>query len=228
MYQREATRVETPAMLLGTLTHVLCLEPDAFGHRYVLLPKIDRRTKDGKEQYASIQKTAAVKGLTIVDPDIYKHALSMARSINEHPQLRAAWSSGQPELSYFGQCEFGTMKCRPDMVIDDHWIDVKTARDATKEGFVRAAADGGFHRRAAYYLDIARQHGLNPRYWFAVVDKRPPYDVGVYELSRENVLLGDTQWRWAYGRLVAYNSADAPEGYSRGLRIIDLPDWAMV
>ena len=38
----------TPAMQLGTAFHTALLEPDRFGQSFVVAPKFDRRTKDGK------------------------------------------------------------------------------------------------------------------------------------------------------------------------------------
>ena len=43
----------TPAMIKGSAFHVLTLEPDKFLDQYAIAPKVDRRTKAGKETWAN-------------------------------------------------------------------------------------------------------------------------------------------------------------------------------
>ena len=43
----------TPEMLLGSALHTAVLQPELFDEEYMELPKLDRRTKEGKELYKS-------------------------------------------------------------------------------------------------------------------------------------------------------------------------------
>ena len=54
-------RESTPAMLIGSLFHTLLLEPEKFDREYALMPKIDRRTKQGKEDYEAFVQEAQNK-----------------------------------------------------------------------------------------------------------------------------------------------------------------------
>lgn len=47
-YQQSEQRKPTPAMIIGSAVHCATLEPEAFNERYIVAPKIDKRTKDGK------------------------------------------------------------------------------------------------------------------------------------------------------------------------------------
>ena len=49
---------------IGSGLHELILEPDLFRTNYIISPKIDKRTKEGKLQFAEFEKTA--QGKTIL------------------------------------------------------------------------------------------------------------------------------------------------------------------
>ena len=46
---------ETPAMVLGSLTHCLVLEPERFAAKFAVAPKVDRRTNSGKALWAAFE-----------------------------------------------------------------------------------------------------------------------------------------------------------------------------
>ena len=63
-------REETAAMAMGTAIHTAVLEPDTFSDRYVIAPEnIDRRTKDGKAQWAELESSGK---LILSAPDAEK------------------------------------------------------------------------------------------------------------------------------------------------------------
>ena len=59
---------QTPAMAFGQYFHTLALEgEDAAKARYIVAPKCDRRTKEGKARYESFLAESA--GLTVIDEE---------------------------------------------------------------------------------------------------------------------------------------------------------------
>ena len=60
-------REETKALRFGTFVHSAILEPHTLNDLYATAPDVDRRTKDGKEQWAAFA-TANV-GKTILDAE---------------------------------------------------------------------------------------------------------------------------------------------------------------
>ena len=52
---------ESSAMALGTAVHCAMLEPEMYYKEFHVMPKIDRRTKAGKEQFAIEQKKRKAK-----------------------------------------------------------------------------------------------------------------------------------------------------------------------
>ena len=47
----------TPALLFGVAAHMAVLEPERFQAEYIVAPKIDRRTKEGKEAWTALMKS---------------------------------------------------------------------------------------------------------------------------------------------------------------------------
>ena len=74
----------TPAMRLGTAFHTALLEPDRFGQTFVVAPKFDRRTKEGKAQAEAWDTENA--GKTALTPE---YVLPLQSSVG----LRLPWQS---------------------------------------------------------------------------------------------------------------------------------------
>ncbi|WP_310717221.1 PD-(D/E)XK nuclease-like domain-containing protein, partial [Burkholderia multivorans] len=146
----------TPAMQLGTAFHVALLEPDRLGETFVVAPKFDRRTKEGKAAAEAWEAENA--GKTPLTADQMAAIEQMVVSVRSHQGAANLLASGMAEMSGFWtdpdtgiQC-----KCRPDWVVtmEDRpdWItaivDVKTCRDASADGFARAIATLGYDVQA--------------------------------------------------------------------------------
>ena len=66
---------DTPALKFGRAYHKFCLEPYDFENEFVVSPKIDRRTKEGKAAYEEFEKQAA--GKEIIDEETYEKLSAM-------------------------------------------------------------------------------------------------------------------------------------------------------
>ena len=77
----------------------------------------------------------------MIDQEQLDLAQAMAKSVLESPTRPANDEEGSPEVSYFWEKDGHKLKARPDWVNGKYWMDLKTARDATRQGFVRACAD---------------------------------------------------------------------------------------
>ena len=217
----------TTAMNLGTVTHTLTLEPDKFAQEYILLPKMDMRKKENKEIKATLEKKAFEKNLMIIDQETYDLAFQMAVSVRSHPLVKLIMQKGNPEVSYFWEKDGIKLKARPDWVNGKYWMDLKTSRDASRKGFVRACADSGYHRRASFYSECALYHGEYVDYIFVLVNKEPPYEVGVYQLPEEALSIGKTQWENALVDYQEYQPEDHVFGFSRIIETVTVPEWSL-
>ena len=221
----------TAEMQLGSALHTAVLQPDLFDEQYMELPKLDRRTKEGKELY----KQYSESGKTLLDSVTVATVQKMKESLMQHPIISSVLSSGSPELSCFGclpEFPHTLVKCRPDWYNEELGVllDLKTACDASPKAFAKASADYLYHLQNALYQDLfSHVSGKHIQaFLFAVVEKEPPYAVALYQLDADAVEKGRDLYRKA---ILAYNDSLERNywvGYSPRIEILQLPAWALV
>lgn len=235
-------RKETPAMLLGTVTHAAILEPDTFDSRYIVSPKFDRRTKSGKEEATAFEAEAEAKGLTPIDPDVFEAAVNMRDAAHSHRIARHLLGLGSrlAEPSIFWHdcdllercgCDPDSMYCkaRPDLLIYNIVVDLKTTDDARPEAFRRKIANFRYHVQQAYYSDgIKSITGKEPStFVFLVVETTPPHGINVFMLDDDSVELGRAAYKSDLQAYIECLKADNWPSYAPEVSVIDLPKWAV-
>jgi len=85
-------------------------------------------------------------------------------------------------------------KCRPDFINDDHNLmpDLKSAVDASYSGFRLHVAKYRYFVQAAWYMSGYYQATGKAvaDFIFVVVEKQPPYGVGIYKLGQQEKRAG--------------------------------------
>jgi hypothetical protein len=170
----------TPAMQLGTAFHTALLEPDAFVQQFVVAPRFDRRTKEGKA--AAEAWDADNAGKTPLTADQMATIQLMSSSVRAHAGAARLLESGLAEMSGFWiDRETGIeCKCRPDFLamageMATGIVDVKTCCDASADGFSRAIANLGYDLQAALYQDgLKALTGRELPFYFVAIEKEPP------------------------------------------------------
>ena len=129
----------TPALLFGVAAHMAVLEPERFQAEYIVAPKIDRRTKEGKEAWTALMKSG--KALLSKDDSDKIEAMraELHRSadkylIGEH-EVPVEWT----DPTTGERC-----KCRPDCIGDGVIVDYKTTDSCADYTFERAARNYGY------------------------------------------------------------------------------------
>lgn len=239
---RENPIAPTDAMRFGTAAHSWILTPELAPDEVMVAPKIDRRTKAGKEAWADFQAMSASK--TIVSEEEAHHLAKMANAVATSPAARNLLDQAPlREVSFLRTDPEADVVCRgraDAMAPDCSWIvDLKTTVNASPGEFARTAAKFNYHAQAAFYLDhltALTEHDSDPpanhlpTFMFVVVEKLPPYGVGVYYLDAEAIEAGRTLYRralnsystYAKGQMLTagYNSSVIPDE-------ISLPRWAI-
>ncbi len=187
----------TAAMRFGTLVHTLALTPETFGDEFVLADAINRRTAESKAQYAALLES----GRQIVTTKDYQAALQIVKAIKKHPVASALFHGGEPEkiLTVQRESHLLPLKGRLDWLSSQPAIvELKTAADASKAGFLRAVYRHGYHLSAAYYRRLASEATGTPEtdipHTFVVVESKPPYAVAVYPTSEDLLAEGRELW----------------------------------
>ena len=187
---------DTPALLLGRAAHKYVLETYDFYNEFAVAPNVDRRTKEGKEEWARF--VAESEGKDVVTQEQFEQIDAMRTAAYATPFV-SKLLSGEKELSFWGVDEETglTIKCRPDCITE--WngknilIDYKTAQDVENTKFCRDSIKFGYDLQLAFYLDILRQN-TGKDYMVVIIaqEKTAPYVTNVFQLS-ENYLEGGRQ-----------------------------------
>lgn len=162
---------------------------------------------------------------------------AMVESVLAHPLARSLFEqSGLAEASLFGRDpDSGVdMRCRfdylPDFTVDDPCaVDLKTARDASPEGFAKAVAEHRYDIQDEFYLLLYAiiTGDFTMPMKFVVVEKEPPFLVGVYGLAQEFLEMGRRKVREALDLFAACTTADVWPGYPLNPDPLQPPTWLM-
>ncbi|HRZ05624.1 MAG TPA: PD-(D/E)XK nuclease-like domain-containing protein [Candidatus Competibacteraceae bacterium] len=187
----------TAAMRFGTLVHALVLAPETFSAAFFLADAINRRTNAGKAEHAVLRES----GQQAITPKEYRAALEIVKAIQRHPVAGTLFKAGEPEkvLTVAREPHRLPLKGRLDWLNPQPAIvELKTASDASREGFLRAVYRHGYHLSAAYYRMLVGRATGTPEtdipHTFVVVEPKPPYAVAVYPTSEGVLAEGRDLW----------------------------------
>lgn len=128
------------ALDMGTALHCLLLEPREFDKRFIVSPKFDRRTKQGKADEEAFLRDVADMGITVLDAEQWRKLELMRDSAMAHPAAR--WmleAPGYCEASmYWNDEETGELcRIRPDKWLNEHNVIVDVKKVADMDRFAR-------------------------------------------------------------------------------------------
>lgn len=193
----EVDKEESKALMLGTAIHVAALEPDLFHSQYRVIPKVDRRTKEGKQIYQQFLDEA--QGRTIINQEEHDLISLCSESIITNDIMSNILRNGgtQKEISAYNY-DLKTMlpiKMRPDILCNalPTIVDIKTIDCSNKRSFSRAVDKYSYDLSAAFYLDFLNK----PNYLFCAVEKTQPHTTSIYSLEGNWIQHGRNKYRMA-------------------------------
>ena len=184
------------------------------------------------EEIAAADEADAM-GLTILKHDDAIEVEAMAEALRRNAFAAAALTNGTPEvtLAWIDKETGVWCRARPDFLPHKRRIipELKTANDGSPEGFSRAIGTYGYHIAAAHYMEgIEAVYGERPANWLhVVIEKEPPYCVGLYELPAESIDIGEDVRRRALRTFADCLAADRWPGYATDVVPVGLPGWAV-
>jgi hypothetical protein len=227
-------KFSSDALSLGSLVHAVVLEEDILHDLYAVMPKIDRRTKAGKEQYAEFLRINDDK--TVCTQEDWDTAMAMRQAVWSHPASKSLLKrKGKTEQSLTWRHPLGIdCKGRIDLLLEGKGrqkpmiVDLKTTQDASPAGFARSVAKYGYHMQAAFYKD-GMVHGADRNCGFAIiaVEKVEPYAVGVYILDDEALSQGRKDYEKVLTSWKDAVQSDTYPSYSDAPETLSLPEWAV-
>lgn len=183
---------------------------------------------------------AAVGDRAIVSAEEMAQAEAIRDAVMAHPAAGKLLTPGLgvAELSaYWRDPQTSVLcRCRPDYWRHDGIVvDLKTARDASPDGFRKSILGWRYHVQAAYYLDgITRARAADgvdmpaPRsFVFIAVEKAAPYGVAVYNIDTQSIDIGRREYREDLDIYAECKGSGIWPGYGDKIQSISLPEWRL-
>lgn len=186
------TPMSSPALAAGSAVHAGILEPENDLAQAVVSPDVDKRTKAGKEEYATF--AALNEGRCIITPDQAQQVDGMIAACERDWRIKHCLSACKKrEVSVFGEIGGFPAKARLDAWNGHGMVcDLKTTRDLACD-FEKSIANFGYGLQAAWYRAVLRSAmsatgRMLPddfSFVFLVVESVAPFGTAVYRMSDE-------------------------------------------
>lgn len=232
-YEADNPREATPALTFGRAVHTAILEEHLFEEQFAVRPKVDRRTKAGKAEYAEWLELN--DGKEILTEEQMDTCFKIYRNVMDHPRCNKLLSHKDllKEATIFGDWGGIPVKVRLDVLCRERKIvaDVKTAESAAPDAFSRSIDKWKLMGQAAYYLDVASEalgwEEGEGRFMWIVVEKHGPCEVALYTPGEKTLQAGRAIYAKAadiYDEAVSSNNW---YGYSKDVEVIDAPAYSL-
>ncbi len=188
-------RESTPAMAIGSAFHTLLLEPHKFEDEFAVSPKIDKRTKAGKEDYEIFVQESV--GKIILSDDQFVKVNNMVQLVNKHEIVTTLLDEAVFEHSiYWTDEETGLQfTTRPDIWSSKMVVDLTTTNDASPYAFTRSAMGYGYYLQAGMVFEACKAIG-KPFEMFVILacEKDAPHVPAVYMMHDDALQYGIDQF----------------------------------
>ena len=230
-FMRDNPQPPSPAMVLGTATHRMILEPDRVNDFAVW----DKRAESGNLRPRIGKDWEAFKAENtdrmIITADERDAMVGMAVGARSNlPIMKYANAKGQTEVSMFWSDKVtGRLyKGRLDKICDGHLIpDLKTTRDSRPYKFGAQAYHLGYHIKMAMYWSGYRAiTGHEPKMRLLAIESKPPYESVVYRLTKDVIVQGLEEWQELERTLDECERTDTWPAAEQDETDLVLPTWA--
>ncbi len=219
-------REATPAMNIGSAFHTMLLEPELFEREYAVMPAIDRRTKQGKEDYQIFVDES--DGKIVLTAEQFEKVSKMAELVRRHEIVTTLLDEAKFEQSIFWtdketQIQF---KARPDIWSAKMIVDLKTTADASAYKLQRSALDYGYYLQAGMAYEACKAIG-QPFEMFVILaaEKEAPHVPAVFMMDNDALQYGIDQFMNYKRKLHECLSTDKWPGYP--VQELSVPQFAV-
>ncbi len=216
---------ETPAKVFGNLFHTMLLEPHLYEQNYIVQPKIDRRTKQGKIDYEEFMQTA--NGKIVITEDQFQMASEMAFAIRKNKLAEQLIQNAKYENSIYWTHQSTGVQCkaRPDIWHPAMVVDIKTIADGCYRSFQSSAYKHGYYLQAGMTYEACKAIGEPiKQFIFIANEKEKPYPLAIYRLDDEGIEYGIGQYH-AYMERIA-RCMEKNEWPDYGVQNLSIPRYA--
>ncbi len=240
---------DTEAMAFGRAVHMYVFEDKKFLETYIVAPKFDKRTKEGKAQHIEFIENNQDKELISIEewkdaenircsiyrknigkillttPALIEHELywnDIICILDENENIIEFNIDCKAKLDYFVEpCEKF-----PNGLI----VDLKTTINATSEEFGKSIYKFGYHNQVAFYCKAVKQIYKTenyPTFIFIAAEKNSPYECAFYSANEDVMIAGLKDNARLMGLYAECMQKGEWHGYEDQIVPIGMPAWAM-
>ena len=178
----------TPSMKFGSAFHMNVLQPEEFKKHYVVSPKFDKRTKQGKADYAEFINNNMFK--TVISEGEYEVIQQMTDKLMKDSDAKTLLSNGLKEHIIVWENDFWNVKCRGMLDVYNKdaniIVDLKTTQDSSYNGFASSVRKFKYHKQAAFYMDAVKAY----EFYIVAIEKNPPFSINIIQLGDNLIDMG--------------------------------------
>lgn len=220
-------RDDTDALLIGRAVDTAVLEPRTFAESFVVWDG-DKRGNAWKDFAATHSSIDILKRSQMEEVQ----AIANAVRSDKHAAKYLGAGKAQPSLLWTQAVTDNValeMKGRLDFIADcGALVDLKTTKDASPEGFGKAAWNYRYFVQAALYSDAFYAiTGRRLPFVFIAVEKTFPYVVQVYRVPEDVLIAGRNRYDLWLSRLAWCRQFERWPAYADGETDLELPRFAM-
>lgn len=221
---------ETEALRIGSLFHALVLEPKTVEQVYIVAPKVDRRTKEGKLEYDLFLSQATNK--SVVSDREYLTATMMANSTIPHSLKHLHKDNCDFEIAFTGRATVRyhigeevhgasfPIKGKLDILAhklngDIEIRDLKSMGKLTNDDVRKSAKDRLWALQSAFYTD-AVYAGFKPNkvdFVYYCTEKAAPYHTHDWQCTEEMLARGRGIYAHAFMQVSEWIRKGKPDTY---------------
>lgn len=221
-YAVEHRSESTEAQVFGDALHAAILEPHRLLDRFVCF-RGDRRTKE----WSAFQDDNSNKG--ILRPEQWDACLTLRDRVRNHQCVAPLIASGASEVTIEWDDPETKLHCkgRLDWAGPSSLLDLKSSDVITAREFGIKAHRYHYHVQAAWYrwgYQIAT--GKLLPFAFVVFEKDEPFDVAVYEMTKDAIALGEETFRLWLNQVADAKKRNEWPGLQKMPQDLMLPAWA--
>jgi len=173
---------DTNALLFGRAFHQNILEPEKYKEQVISYDGTRRGKVWDEFKLNNSDKTIITKGEE-------RSLLKMRQKLYSIPRVVGLLSGGEAEIvNCWEDSDTGVYcKGKTDYIKEENGrkilVDIKTTQDHSQRAFMGSCYKYGYDRQSAFYMDGFEAD----EFWFIVIEKTEPFDVGIYMCGDEFV-----------------------------------------
>lgn len=220
-------KVSNKSFELGNAVHTYLLENELFKKTYEIIPKFKGKgCKKAKEEFM-----AAHLDKVLIEQNTLEIILATTKAVKEHPKASLFLTAeSQIEKSFFWLDEETGLLCksRPDLILGNLTIDLKTTDKASKKHFARSIHNYSYYIQAAMMADAQKAvRGVEPEVvLFVACEPKYPFFTRTYVLGQPSIDKGREVYKEALLKAQACFLSGDWFGSSKEIEEIDIPSYA--